>query len=224
MPHDEGARLVLIGRILKAHGIQGEVIIAATGGDPDRLRPGTVVRGEVAAKRGERGPRDGIRVGPWTVATARWTGDGWIARFAGCDDRNAAEALAGVRLSVEAADLPPLPDGEYYRFQLEGLRVTGPDGAELGRLAGVIELPGQDLFEVTGPGGMVLVPGRREFIEWIDLEKGELRLKDRADLLEAQQAGSGLPRVPGRETSPRRPRRRVRPAPGRGESNSGSAS
>lgn len=177
------ARLVLIGRIVKAHGIRGEVVVAATGDDPARLRPGATVR--------SGGAETSVRA----VEGCRWTGGSWIARLEGCDDRNAAEALVGTSLFVEAGALPPLPDGEYYRFQLEGLRVTASDGAEVGRVAGVIELPGQDLFEVAGPGGTLLVPGRREFIEWIDLEKGELRLKDRADLLEAQRVAPGTRRT-----------------------------
>jgi hypothetical protein len=51
----------------------------------------------------------------------------------------------------------------------------------------VIDMPGHDLLEVRGGGGEFLIPMRREFVAWIDLERGEIRLADRADLLEAQK-------------------------------------
>jgi 16S rRNA processing protein RimM len=62
------------------------------------------------------------------VERARPSGPGAIVRFAGVQDRTAAEALRGARVLVERADLPPLAPGEYYLADLVGLRVQGPEG------------------------------------------------------------------------------------------------
>jgi 16S rRNA processing protein RimM len=193
---------VLIGRILKAHGIQGEVTFLATGDDPGSLRPGLVVylnerggrrRGDTGAEAsggagGDEGSETGAERGDQSL-TLRAARDGyrsWLLSFDEVTDRDAAELLAGRALFVEEESLPRLPEGEYYQFQLVERVVTRSDGRELGRVSRVIDMPGHDLLEVQGALGEFLVPMRREFVEWIDLERGEIRLADRADLLEAQ--------------------------------------
>ena len=205
---------VLIGRILKAHGIQGEVTFLAAGDDPGSLRPGLVaylseVRGETGGPAGREtggeacdesgavlGADPGAALGATlgadsgaaslTVRAVRMGYRSWLLSFDEVTDRDAAELLAGRSLFIEEASLPPLPEGAYYQFQLVGRVVTRSDGMDLGRVSRVIDMPGHDLLEVQGALGEFLVPMRREFVEWIDLERGEIRLADRADLLEAQ--------------------------------------
>jgi 16S rRNA processing protein RimM len=173
---------VLIGRILKAHGIQGEVTFAAAGNDPGSLRPGLVAY--LGERGGERG--DGSGDESLTLRSVRAVDRFWLLCFDEVRDRDSAESLTGRALFVDEESLPPLPEGEYYQFQLVGRVVTRSDGNELGRVSRVIDMPGHDLLEVQGPAGELLVPMRREFVEWIDLERGEIRLADRADLFEAQ--------------------------------------
>jgi 16S rRNA processing protein RimM len=156
------------------------------------------------------------------VASARRIDRGWLVGFEGRADRSSVEELAGAWLYLERDALPPLPEGEYYQFQLEGLSVTRADGSELGRVERVLDLVETDIYEVSGPGGSWLIPGRREFVEWIDLERGEIRLTDRGDLLEAQLPAAedaGARRRP----RPERPKRERRKPRARGP-NSSSAS
>jgi 16S rRNA processing protein RimM len=202
---------VLIGRILKAHGIKGEVTFSAAGDDPESLRPGLVVylddgRGQMGSEA--RG--DAARALAGESLTLRSARDGyrsWLLAFEEVTDRDQAELLAGRSLFVEEEALPPLPEGAYYQFQLVGLAVTRPDGTDVGRVSRVIDMPGHDLLEVQGALGEVLVPMRREFVEWIDLERGEIRLADRADLFEAQSkaATSGEGRTPRSRRAPSDP-------------------
>jgi 16S rRNA processing protein RimM len=177
---------VLIGRILKAHGIRGEVSFAAAGDDPGSLRPGLVAY--LGAGRGGADGEPGIEATgeTLTIRGVRAVDRFWLLSFDEVADREVAESLAGRSLFVDEESMPPLPEGEYYHFQLVGLAVTRPDGMEMGRVTRVIDMPGHDLLEVQGREGDFLVPIRREFVEWIDLERGEIRLADRADLLEAQ--------------------------------------
>jgi 16S rRNA processing protein RimM len=201
---------VRVGRILKAHGIRGEALVVATGSDPERLGVGRVV---YLAPAGEAMLR---------IASARGVDRGWLVRFEGRDDRTSVEELAGAWLYQEQEALPPLPEGEYYLFELEGLVVTRADGSELGRVERVLDSPGTDIYEVRGPGSTWLIPGRREFVEWIDLQRGELRLTDRGDLLEAQASAAGKPDE-RRSARPGRPRR-GKPRRGPRRPNSSSAS
>lgn len=250
---------VLIGRILKAHGIRGEVSFSATGDDPGSLRPGLVVYLDERGRQGGEENGDeaggGRGEGTLTVRAVRAVDRFWLLSFDEVADREVAESLAGRSLFIEEEALPPLPEGEYYHFQLVGLAVTRPDGTSTGRVTRVIDMPGHDLLEVqcsvgeslTGdtfgvrsterrgierpgiegrgiegrgigghsPAGDFLVPIRREFVEWIDLERGEIRLADRADLLEAQSkttaSDEGGESAGRRKMKMRAERRRKRP-------------
>ncbi len=168
---------IVVGRIVKVFGIRGEVVIEPTGDDPGRFARGTVLYlSETGADFLE-------------IAQVHASGRGLRAQFEGRPDRTSVEDLAGRTLYQDMADLPPLPEGVYYRFQLQGLRVTAADGSELGVLETVLDAPANDLYEVRGPAGTWLVPARKEFVQWIDLDRGEMRLTDRNDLLEAQRDG-----------------------------------
>jgi 16S rRNA processing protein RimM len=166
---------VAVGRIRKAFGIRGEVLLEPTGEDPDRFTPG------VTLFLGETGPEAVI------IAQARLSEGAWFLQFVGRPDRNSVEPLAGLWVYRDASELPPLKEGEYYHFQLVGLRVTRADGSALGTLESVRTGAGADLYEVQGPAGEWLIPGCKEFVEWVDLEKGEMRLTNRDDLLAAQE-------------------------------------
>lgn len=164
----------VIGRIYKVFGVRGEVLAGPTAGDARRFSAG------MRLYLGESGDESLV------VAGLRPHGDGLLLTFEGRPDRTSVEDLSGRWLYVDAATLPELPEGTYYHYQLVGLTVTRADGSVLGRLAQVLDVPSQDLYEVQGDGKVWMVPAAREFVAWIDLEKGEMRLTDREDLLEAQ--------------------------------------
>ena len=96
----------------------------------------------------------------------------------GVEDRDAAEALRGRRVLVEAAELEALPAGEYYGYQLVGCRIEGQDGAPVGTVREIWETGGPDLLVVEGEGGRehlvpaallreVDVEGRRAVVELV---------------------------------------------------------
>lgn len=66
------------------------------------------------------------------VAEIKVHADGVVARFEGMDDRNAAEALKGVRIHLPRSAFPATPEGEYYWVDLIGLQVFNREGVDLG--------------------------------------------------------------------------------------------
>lgn len=78
---------------------------------------------------------------------------GNIARFADVGDRNAAEALRGVELTVPRSALPPLEDGEYYHVDLIGLPAISTDGEALGHVVAVENFGAGDVIEIERPTG-----------------------------------------------------------------------
>ncbi|MDP9250552.1 MAG: ribosome maturation factor RimM [Chloroflexota bacterium] len=92
-----------------------------------------------------------------------------VLRLDGIDTREAAEALVGRYLEVEARSLPP---GTYYWHQLVGLTVTDPAGGQLGTLEEVFRVGENEVYRVVGAAGELLVPALRDVVQRIDLEAG----------------------------------------------------
>ncbi|MGN1097535.1 MAG: ribosome maturation factor RimM [Clostridia bacterium] len=113
-----------------------------------------------------------------------FTIDGWrfhkgsvLLKLRGIDDMNAAESLKGLELYAREEDLPPLPDGKYYYFQLSGLNALLPDGTVFGKVSDVTDGPGGELLEITKTNGKkCLIPKCDAFVKEISLEKGEISI------------------------------------------------
>ena len=107
---------LVVGRVVKAHGITGEVVVEVRTDDPDtRFAPGTPLRGRPSRGGPER---------DYVVESAREHGGRLLVRLDGVADRDAADALRGTLFVVDSEDLPPIDDpDEFYDHQLEGLRV-----------------------------------------------------------------------------------------------------
>ncbi len=90
--------------------------------------------------------------------------------FKGFHDRDGVDKFRHALLQVPESELPPLPEGEYYRFQLIGLTVVDRDGAVLGTLDEIIETGANDVYRIhpeTGPD--LLLPALADVIVSIDL-------------------------------------------------------
>ena len=78
---------------------------------------------------------------------------GAIARFAGIENRTAAEKLRGTTLSVSRNDLPPLEDGEFYHSDLIGLAVVTDSGKPVGEVRAIENFGATDIVEIEKPDG-----------------------------------------------------------------------
>ncbi|MDO4833503.1 MAG: ribosome maturation factor RimM [Bacillota bacterium] len=105
----------------------------------------------------------------------------------GIDDRNEAEKAKGRELFVTEADLPELPEGEYYIRDLIGMEVVLEDGSHLGTMTDVIRNTAQDIFEFkTDEGKQVLVPRVPDFVLKIDKDAGKITVRLIEGLLDLQ--------------------------------------
>lgn len=108
---------------------------------------------------------------PYTIRRIRNHQSGVLLQFEDIKDRNAAEELRGAYVHVSMEDAIPLEDGEYYLYQIEGIRVVTDAGDELGRLTGYIETGANDVYIITTPEeGEILLPAIPEVILKVDLE------------------------------------------------------
>ncbi len=172
---------LLVGLIVRAHGLRGELIVDVRTDYPEqRFAPGSVL----TARHPGRPP------GTLTVDAARPHGGRLLVTFAGCGDREAAEALRGSMLLVDAevlpaSDEPGADDEEYHDTQLEGLAVVLTDGATVGTVRSVAHHLGNDLLVVARDGRPdALVPFVREIVPTVDLDAGTITLTPPDGLLD----------------------------------------
>lgn len=166
---------VCVGVIAGAHGVRGAV----------RIKSFTAREEDIAAY-GAVTDRAGNRSWTLRLGGGRTRGQ-LIARIDGVEDREAAEALKGVRLYVPRAALPETDEEEFYYVDLIGLAADLVDGGTLGRVIGVHEFPAGDVLEVQMAGGQtVLVPFTKEIVPVVDPEAGRVVIDPPDGLLDTE--------------------------------------
>lgn len=156
------SHFLVVGRLHRAHGLKGELVMSVLTDFPERLVPGLLVYvGEEHV--------------PHTLLSLRQHNTGRLVTLEGYTSREQAGEIRNQYLYVRADDRPPLPEGEYYHHQLIGLRVVTDEGRELGILAEILETGANEVYIVRREGAKdVLLPGIDEVILDLDLEKGEI--------------------------------------------------
>ncbi|OBK29666.1 ribosome maturation factor RimM [Mycobacterium asiaticum] len=169
---------LIVGRVAKAHGITGELVVDVRTDDPDvRFAPGATLR----AKK----PRDGGPPRSYVVEGARPHGARMLVRLAGVADRDAADALRGSLFVIDSDELPPIDEPDtYYDHQLEGLRVTTTTGQEIGVVAEVLHTAGGELLSVKRESSELLVPFVSAIVTSVSLQDGFLEIAPPDGLLD----------------------------------------
>jgi 16S rRNA processing protein RimM len=173
MRRDDLPETVAVGRILRPHGIKGEVAVEVLSDVPGRFETGSRVQGV----------REGKPSRTLVVVASRPQKGGAVVRFEGFEDRDQAEELRGLDLEVPRSEVPKAPEGTYYQYELLGCLCFN-EGAELGRVVEVTEDGGGIMLIVEGDGRRVPVPFVREFLRAVDVEAGRIDLALPPGLLE----------------------------------------
>jgi len=169
---------LVVGRVVKAHGITGEVVVDIRTDDPDlRFAPGTTLRGRAAKGGPER---------RYVVESAREHSGRLLVRLEAVADRNTAESLKGTIFVVDSEDLPPIEDpDEFYDHQLEGLRVVTTAGQPVGTVAEVLHTAAGELLAVRAAEGReVLVPFVSAIVTSVSLSDQTIEIDPPEGLLE----------------------------------------
>lgn len=169
---------LVVGRVVKAHGIGGEVVVEVRTDDPDaRFTPGAELR--VQPPKG--GPQHTV-----VIESAREHSGRLLVRLRGVADRNAADAMRGSLFVVDTEDLPPIDDpDEFYDHQLEGLRVVTTEGRLVGYVNEVLHTAAGELLSVTSEtGAEVLVPFVSAIVTEVSLQSQTIEIDPPEGLLE----------------------------------------
>jgi 16S rRNA processing protein RimM len=158
-------RFLVIGRILKPHGVRGEVRVDIISESPERFTwlDEVYIGHEMPTLR--------------TVESIRFHKSWALLKLAGCDDRNSANLLRSQLVQIPESEGLPLEDGEYYLYQLLGLKVYTEDHDYLGDISEVIETKANNVFVVKGLDAEILLPDIGEVIRDIDFESGVVTVR-----------------------------------------------
>jgi 16S rRNA processing protein RimM len=169
---------LVVGRIVKAHGVTGEVVVDVRTDDPDlRFAPGTTLRGRVKGGTERR----------YVVESAREHSGRLLVRLDGVADRDGADALRGTLFLVDSSDLPPIEDpDEFYDHQLEGLQVRTTAGEQVGTVAEVLHTAAGELLSVRTGEREILVPFVGAIVTSVSLADQVIEIDPPEGLLELE--------------------------------------
>ena len=157
----------------------------------DQHRHDLICAGHIPGAQGLQGwvrvfsntsPRDNIvKYSPWIIeqgdefksvsVRGRSQGKNVLARLDGCEDRNQAEALTGCRILIEPAQLPSLPEGDYYWSDLIGLAVESLQGEALGVVESILETGADDVLVVDGERERLIPFVIGDIVHEVDLDR-----------------------------------------------------
>lgn len=164
--HIPEPRYLTVGRILRPHGVRGELCVEIITDYPERLGEHTCLC--LAS------PNSPDVVQCYPVERLRQHGGVLLLKLGGCDDRDAADALRSMLVQIPLEEAVPLEEGEYYHFQLIGVSVETESGEHLGRVVEVLETGANDVYVVRGPLGEVLLPAVDDVVLELDLESRQM--------------------------------------------------
>jgi len=152
---------LVIGQIVKPHGVLGEVSVKVLTEFPERFD---------AMEAVYLGDATSVRL--TNVQSVRWHGNYVLIRFETFADRTAAEKLRGLYLKIRREDAVALDPDTFYHYQLEGLAVISDTGESLGQLSYVLETGANDVYVIQYDDGELLLPATHEVIRDVNLATG----------------------------------------------------
>jgi 16S rRNA processing protein RimM len=164
-------RFLVIGRVLRPHGVRGEVRVEIHTDLPERF---TWLKTVYVGKNQPR---------PVGVEGVRYHKNWALLKLVGYDDREAAGSLRSEWLQVPEAESIPLEEGEYFLFQLVGLQVFTDEELFVGEIGQVLETGANNVFVLNGPFGEILIPDIDEVVLDIDFDAKRMLIRPMEGLL-----------------------------------------
>jgi 16S rRNA processing protein RimM len=169
---------ILLGIVAAPHGVRGLVRIRSFTEDPMAVAGYGPLSDETGKKR-------------FTVEALSASRGAVLARIEGVADRNAAEALRGLKLYIERERLPATAESEWYEADLIGLAAVGKDGRDWGKVKAFHDFGAGLTMEVTGGTASrdsLMLPFNDEVVPEVDLEGGKVIVNPPEGLLAGTQA------------------------------------
>lgn len=165
---------VIIGQIVKPHGVKGAVKVLSLTDDLNRFSSlKQVYLGD------EEGRGDAIE-----IEKVQYQNGNVILTFAKCTSREQAELLRRQYVKIPAGETLPLPDGVHYYYELVGLKMVTANGDVIGVVEDVVTYPANDVFVVAHDDREYLIPDIPDVIKKIDVKAGHIVINPMPGLLD----------------------------------------
>ena len=148
---------ITVGEIISPWGVRGELKVEPTTEFPERF----------AAHSKLYVNRHSV-----IVDNCTWHKGKAIIKLSNIDSVEDARKLSGQSLEIHQSQLKPLPEGQYYHFQLIGLEIRTTQGEVVGNIVEILTSESNDSYVVHGARGEILIPAIEDVIKSIDLDKG----------------------------------------------------
>jgi len=148
---------IVIGQILVPWGSKGKLKVEVVTDFPQRFKPSSKIY---------------INRQPMTIDSTSWHKGKAIIKLNTIDSIEDAQRLQGQPIEIHHSQLQPLPEGQYYHFQLIGLEVRTTGGELLGNITQILTADSNDNYVVRGTEGEILIPAIEDVVKSIDLNKG----------------------------------------------------
>src|SRR5690349_20764363 len=170
--------LIIVGRVRKAHGIRGELVVEPITDEPDAVfASGRRVIAGTASGDPTKDRRE------LSILSSRPFKGGLLVHFDGIADRTEAELWRDRFLLVPLDELEPLADDQVYVHELLGMRVELESGEPVGTVVETYDLPQGLTLDVERQTGTVLIPYER-IVTNVDREQRVIRIDPPAGLLD----------------------------------------
>lgn len=167
-------KLVIVGKVVGAHGIKGVIKVLSMTDFPERLRER---RRLVFYDHADNVVFEG------ELESLSMEGAILLVKVKGCDTRDMAERLIGSFIKVKEEELPPLGEGEFYFHQIIGLKVYTQDGRYLGKVVDILKTGANDVFCVKGKREY-MIPALKSLVKEVDLKREIMIIEPMEGLLE----------------------------------------
>ncbi len=163
-PPTGGPVHLVIGFLRRPHGLQGEIIMDLHTDFPERIKAGRKI---FIGEKYEAATFDGVRAHANSL----------LVKLRGFDTPEDVGRFRNQWVYVKAKDVPPLPEGQHYKYELVGLNVVDDSGNALGQLAEILETGANDVYIVRDESGKeILLPAIPSVILNVDMEQRSMRV------------------------------------------------
>jgi len=159
---------IVVGQILAPWGVKGKLKVKVVTDFPQRFAPSSKIY---------------INRQPVTIDNVEWHRDKIIIKLNQIDTIEAAQRLRGQPVEIHHSQIYPLPEGQYYHFQLIGLEVWTTKGELLGNITEILTAESNDNYVVSGAKGEILIPAIEDVVKSIDLDSGRITIEPIEGLL-----------------------------------------
>jgi 16S rRNA processing protein RimM len=166
---------IAIGKILAPWGIKGKLKVGVITDSPHRFAPYSKIY---------------IKRQPMIIDDTEWHKGKAIIKLNTIDTIDEAQGVKGQPVEIHRSQLTPLPEGEYYHFQLIGLEVWTTQGELLGNITEILSAASNDNYVISNAKGEILIPAIEDVVKSIDLDKGRLIIEAIDGLLSLNQKSS----------------------------------